>query len=57
MIFVCMNCRKIIPELNTPGDEVNKNFLCPKCAKEVQELLKDQRDALTEFLNPSELIP
>lgn len=57
MIYVCNHCRKVIPELNTPGDEVNNNFLCPKCAKDVQDLLEDQRDALTEFLNPCDTIP
>ena len=51
MIYVCMNCRKIIPELNTPGDEVNKNFLCPGCAKDVQDSLKRQKEALAEFIH------
>lgn len=39
MIYVCNTCGKTIPELNTPGDEVNKDFICPKCSKEVDNLL------------------
>ena len=56
MIFVCMNCRKLIPELNTPGDEVNKNFLCPKCAKAVNDDLKKHKDALVDFLDTAEIV-
>jgi len=55
MIYVCCNCRKVITELNTPGDEVNRNFLCPGCAKEVNENLKKHRDALHDFLESAEI--
>ena len=51
MIFVCNNCREVIPELNTPGDDVNKNFMCPKCAKEFKETLNKVRKKILDSFN------
>jgi len=39
MIFECNLCGKPMHELNTPGDEINDNLICPKCAKEIKQAL------------------
>jgi len=54
MIYVCNHCETEILELRTPGDEMNRNFLCPPCAKVVKEDLKKHQDALHDFLNSVE---
>jgi len=39
MIFKCNLCGKPLYELNTPGDEINDNLICPQCAKEIKQAL------------------
>ena len=51
MIYVCNNCGRLINELNTPGDEVNKDLVCPECSKDLQELLKRAKQIQSALLH------
>lgn len=39
MIYKCNLCGKLMHELNTPGDEINSNFICPPCANDIKKTL------------------
>lgn len=43
MIFMCTICGKRIRELETPGEGVNTDLICPACAKEIDNLLKSAK--------------
>lgn len=40
MIFECNHCGKEIPELRTDGDEINHEFICPACTKDLREFFR-----------------
>lgn len=44
MKYFCNHCFSEIPELQTPGEEINTDFTCPKCAKEMDNLLRSARE-------------
>jgi len=57
MIYVCSNCDRIINELNTPGDEVNKTLVCPECCKDLQDFLKKAKQIQSALLQLFERTP
>jgi len=40
MIFKCNLCGELMPYLNTPGDEINSNLICPRCANNIKKTLE-----------------
>lgn|GEM_PF-5037764 len=54
MKYFCNHCRKEIPELKTPGEDSNHDFTCPKCAKDMDNLLRSAREiqrSLQSYIN------
>ena len=56
MIYVCNHCGLPINELRTLGDDVNKDLICPKCAKEIEDLLKNAKKIQLALLERFQLI-
>ena len=50
MIWKCNVCHEEIEALRTPGDEINNNFICPRCAKGVRETLNKAKKLLSQTL-------
>lgn len=57
MIFICNHCGKGINQLNTPGDEVNKDLICPKCSQDLQNLIKKAKEIQAALLDHFKYIP
>jgi len=51
MIFECNLCGKPMHELNTPGDEINDNLICLKCAKRIKEAIDRIKKLRSSVLN------
>ena len=48
MIFKCNLCSEEMHYLNTPGDEINNNLVCPRCANNIKETLKKIKQKLLD---------
>ena len=51
MIFNCNLCGDKMDNLTTPGDEINDNLICPKCAKQIMEAIHRIKKLRTSVLD------
>lgn len=42
MIFYCADCKKEILNIKTPGNEINRSFICPACAEHLKRDITKQ---------------
>lgn len=48
MKFICNLCEKPMDYLNTPGDEINDNLMCPSCADRIRDALKKTKQKILD---------
>lgn len=51
MIYKCAKCNREIERLRTPGEKVNTDFFCKKCAFERHDAYTANQEKMVEYLS------